>query len=212
MPAQRVTISMHQGKNKGNAQSQLMETGPLLVLNKDSKTVATDFDNPYELEYSTAAAEANLVILPNSRGARYLELFHLHTGTSAPSTNPTVYAYGAIPFDRASTPEALKPSDVSSANFDNHPRVWLPLEDADTPGNFALAFSGQAIIQDVTAIGTPATAVRIGDNSTAAAAVKSFSISKPKRVILSGCDEVMVAVQTAAAGPTAGLIVGRLIW
>lgn len=184
----------------------------LFVLNRNSKTVATNVANPGELEFSTAAAEDNLSIVPVA-GARYLEMYHLYTGTTAPTAQPVLNVYGRVSLAGTLNAARLSPGDVDSANFDNLNSYWLPLEDADSVGTYDITFTGQPVIQNRTTIATPATFVRLANISTPAAAVKTFSMTNPRRVIVAGHEAVMAAVKTAGTGAyTKGLVVARLIW
>lgn len=179
---------------------------PLFVLNADSKTATSAPKDPYGTRLSS---DTKVVVIKNP-GRNYLQLAHLTTGTE-PTTSPIVSLFGNAGHnawkrltDARRAPaegvtDFLLPSDFTTS-FDKPDHVsmngdqWVPLYNPVT---------GLSLITWALPGTTAAEIAKVANTGTA-----FFLYHQRQYVYCSGMDEILCTVSTAAAGPTAGMIVG----
>ncbi|RME05619.1 MAG: hypothetical protein D6812_02855 [Deltaproteobacteria bacterium] len=161
-------------------------------------------DGPYNIldESATNSGEARLVT--NSGRHLYLEVAHLAKGTTntfSLTTNPVITAYGKVPLGHTRYP-SVAPWEVD-ATFHNYNTemssltgqemgLWTPLTEPNyTRGTLTQTLDGEAW----------------RDNRN----TDKYLLSEPRVLYTGGADEVLVVLNTAAAGTdfTKGMVVGR---
>lgn len=171
---------------------------PLVVCNTDSKVAQSPADDPYTILNASATNHAKVRILTIDEGS-YLEVYHAFTGATDPSTQPIIQVFG-LPLTHDRSQRRL-PVDEDSSNFGNiladtynstnlgdNRGQWIPLvqPDGTVGGEFdvlAMKFTG----------------------------THPYSLTAPIRFYLGGVRRAIVTVSTAAVGPTAGLLLARVV-
>ena len=162
--------------------------GPTLVLNSDTLTATTNYNNPFLVLAGGHASHAKAYLWPTPIGCMYLDLFHEWKGTLG--TLPVVRVYGEVPQPMKGS--RFFPADVSSSNFyDPHANGyedWIPLGDMRN-GNWQIT------------LGSATTPIALTNGTS--------NRSVPFSVNVRGTRKILVTVETAADTIDAGLIAGN---
>lgn len=178
-------VMMIQNSPGSGAEGTLRAFGSsdLVRLNNDTKAVDSNPTNPYANNQGTIA-------VATPRNARFLDLYHIHRGSSNPSTALQIRAYGLSRKNALLKGKPDFPRNRDAA-FELVDEIWLPLYDPDaTDIQAALEFNS-----------TPAL---VNGNT--------LRISAPRKVFCAGCDAVIIKVSQAADVIDAGFIYGRVVY
>jgi len=147
--------------------------------------------NPYGIVAGTVLNHGNIHIITVPDGCTYVDLTHEYTVAGGnPTTLPVVRVFGEVP----ARPDSEKPwpGDISTSFYNpgdpSDTRDWKALGDlrnglfAVTLGDLSLPF--------------------VQDNGTSRR-------SEPATVNVTGCRKIIVAIDTAAVGPTSGCIIAH---
>ncbi len=178
-----------------------------VVLNEEIQTDNPDAADPGLLLDGNGADNNNIrpLVVPNMGIA--LELRVLMQHSSAPintvgGTNPVVHVYGKVP-SKDVRAGRIYPEDVDPANY-NH--------DIEGDGGFWVELYARTNALDALSSDT---LLDCGTDSIqyTPATGAIYAVSRAASVMLTGVEQVMVAVETPAAGAnfTRGMVIGRFI-
>lgn len=158
------------------------------VFNTTSMTAQSDALDIYGILGGTVTNHANVILVPVPSGSSYLKLCHEWVGTT-PTSGPIVRVFGRLKaevgFPVTTLPESVHASYHSPTQGESPSGMWVPRAN-DASGTYALTLSS-TIAQ-----------------KCAAASLRG----EPSILHVGGTTHIAVAVSTAAAGPTRGLVFG----
>lgn len=198
----------------------------IFVANSDAKTAQADPLDPWAVVAGDDAEGATVVRIPVG-AASYLDLYHAWSVPDAasvedPTTAPVVRVYGRTKESgKVTSGERLYPFDIDADNWPSLDEFWKPLVDPSPP-------SGAANNYEIELGNTPnyhynvppvipsgsgsASGSGSGSGSPSSPEDRVFRVSELRKVQIVGCEEIIVVIETAAAGHDGeSMILGQLI-
>lgn len=198
-----VNVSFIDGSHPGGTPLASVGTSPF-VLNSDSLTQTGDWVNPYALEDGSGTGHGDVFVV-NHGGGLWLELWHEWSGdgteeeTSEVTTAPRVVVYGFTPTYQSDQKRGLFLPEDLEPTFAPLQGRWNRCPDRED--------------STVTKITIPATVAvsNVDASYSSSSSAGEHNISESRWVWLRGSQKLMVAIETAAIGPSVGMICGRIV-
>jgi hypothetical protein len=184
----------------------------VFVMNTNAMAVTAGWDDPYYHINNASGYDSIKPIVVPAMGL-HLELNVAFRGTISNADTPVVAIYGEVP--AAQPGNSYWPKDVSSTlvgSSDNGEtgsevtnQFWVPLVDQD---NIEVQISDHQEVDHHNLIALFPDAVTALDSGDASPGIK---LGVPRRVYLSGCTRVICTIETACAGASEAMIIGRFV-